>query len=146
MVRLGPPLNIKIVFRNIRKTIRRSRDRLNRLKGISLYMYIFAVTIKKPYHLRKSISVTLYTTISSYIFASSFVRRHAILVWLVDVIKWKHFFRVTGPLWKESTGGFPSQSQWRGTYFLWSAPEHRNELTIETLVIWDAMALIKTWL
>ena len=30
-----------------------------------------------------------------------------------DVIKWKHF-RVTAPLWCESTGGFPSQSQWRG--------------------------------
>ena len=100
VVRLGPPLNIKIVFRNIRKTIRRSRDRLNRLMGISLYMYIFAVTIKKPYHLRKSISVTLYTTISSYIFASTFVRRHAILVWLVDVIKWKHFFSRYWPFMK----------------------------------------------
>ena len=59
-----------------------------------------------------------------------------------------NIFRVTGPLWGESTG-----HRWipltRGSdaglwCFLWSAPEQTAEQTIETLVIWDAIALIMT--
>ena len=58
-----------------------------------------------------------------------------------DVIKWKHFC-VTGPLWGESTG---HKCQWRGVLcFLWSAPEQTAEQTIETSVIWDAIASIMT--
>ena len=57
-------------------------------------------------------------------------------------------FRVTGHLWGESTG-----HQWIPLLkandaelwcFLWSAPEQTFEQTIETPVIWDAIALIMT--
>ena len=62
-----------------------------------------------------------------------------------DVIKWKYFPRywpfVRGihqwiPLTKASKAEL-----W---CFLWSAPEHAVEQTIETPVIWDAIALIMT--
>ena len=57
-----------------------------------------------------------------------------------------NIFRVTGPLWGEFTG-----DQWipltkasdAGIWcIVWSAPEQTVEQTIETLVIWDAIALI----
>ena len=57
-------------------------------------------------------------------------------------------FRVTSPLWGESTGHWwilhtkASDAELRR--FLWSAPEQTAEQTIETPVIWDAMALIMT--
>ena len=52
-----------------------------------------------------------------------------------DVIKWKHFC-VTGPLYGNPpvTGG---AELW---YILWSAPEQTPEQTVETPVIWDAIA------
>ena len=38
---------------------------------------------------------------------------------------------------------FPHKGQWRGALmFLWSAPEQTIEQTIETPVIWDAIAII----
>ena len=46
-----------------------------------------------------------------------------------------NIFYVTGHLWGDSKG------QW---CFLWSAPEQTVEQTIETPVIWDAIALIMT--
>ena len=59
-----------------------------------------------------------------------------------------NLFRVTGPLWGESTGRpvIPSTKAsdvelWR---FLWSEPEQTVEQTMETPVIWDAIALIMT--
>ena len=57
-----------------------------------------------------------------------------------------NIFRVTGPLWGESTGGgFTSQSQWRGALcFLWSASEQMAGQTTEMPVIWDVIALITT--
>ena len=62
-----------------------------------------------------------------------------------DVIKWKHF-RVTGPLWGESTGDrripLTKASDAELWCFLWSAPEETVEITIEPPVIWDAIALI----
>ena len=60
----------------------------------------------------------------------------------------KPFFRVTGPLWKESTGDrwipltkASDAELWR---LLWSAPEQTAEQIIETPVIWDAIVLIMT--
>ena len=62
-----------------------------------------------------------------------------------DVIIW-NIFRVTGPLWEESTGHrwFPLTKASDATpwCFLWSAPEQTLEQTNETPVIWDAIAPI----
>ena len=57
----------------------------------------------------------------------------------------RNIFRVTGPLWGESTG-FPSQKPVTRSFdvFFLSAPEQTVEQTIETLVIWDAIVLITT--
>ena len=64
-----------------------------------------------------------------------------------DVIKW-HIFRVTGPLWGEFTSHrwFPltKASDAELGNFLWSAPEQTVDLTIDTPVIWDTIALIMT--
>ena len=55
-------------------------------------------------------------------------------------------FRVTGPLWGESTGHrwIPLTKAGDAELwgFLWSAPEQTVEQTIETLVILDAIALM----
>ena len=49
-----------------------------------------------------------------------------------------NIFRVTDPLWEESTGGspvdFPQQGQWRRTSIFLSVPKQTVEHTIETLV------------
>ena len=59
-----------------------------------------------------------------------------------------NIFRVTGPLWGESTGHrwipLTKASDAELWYFLWSAPEQRVEQTIETPGIWDAIAPIMT--
>ena len=60
-----------------------------------------------------------------------------------------NIFRVTGPLWGESTGHrwiplTKKASDAELWCFLWSAPEQTVEKTIETPVIWDAIALIMT--
>ena len=58
----------------------------------------------------------------------------------------ENIFRVTGPLWRESTGDrwipLTKASNTELWCFLWSAPE--PEPTIETPVIWDAIVLIMT--
>ena len=63
------------------------------------------------------------------------------------VIKWKNF-RVTDPLWGESAGHrwipLTEASDAERWYFPWSAPGQMVEQTIETPVIWDAIALIMT--
>ena len=60
--------------------------------------------------------------------------------WHDDVIKWD-IFRVTGPLWGESTGHrwitLTKTSDAELWCFLWSAPEQTYEQTIETPVIWQ---------
>ena len=60
-----------------------------------------------------------------------------------DVIKWKHF-HVTDPLWGDSNGHrcipFTKASDAGLWCFLYSAPEQ----TIETPVVWGAIALINT--
>ena len=57
-------------------------------------------------------------------------------------------FHVTGPLWGESTGyrwlPLTEASDMEHWYFLWPAPEQTVAQTIETPVIWDAIALIMT--
>ena len=59
-----------------------------------------------------------------------------------------NIFRVTGLLWGEFTGHrwipLTKASDAELWCFLWFAPEHTVEQTIETLVIWDIMALIMT--
>ena len=62
-----------------------------------------------------------------------------------DVIKWKHFPSYwpfvgdfTGHWWIPSAKASGAEL-W---YFLWSAPDQTVEQTIETPVIWDAIALI----
>ena len=47
----------------------------------------------------------------------------------------RNIFRVTDPLWGESISH---------RCFLWSEPEQRTEQTIETQLLWDAIALIMT--
>ena len=57
-------------------------------------------------------------------------------------------FRVTGPLCGEFTGHrwipLPKASDAELWCFLWSTPKQRAALTLETPVIWDAIALIMT--
>ena len=64
----------------------------------------------------------------------------------VDVPDYVNIFRVTGPLWGESTGHrwipLTMASDAELWCFLWSAPEQTFEQTIGTPVIWDAIALI----
>ena len=59
-----------------------------------------------------------------------------------------NIFRVTGPLWEESTGHdwipLTMASDTERWCFLWSAPEQTIKQTIETQVIWDAIALTMT--
>ena len=59
-----------------------------------------------------------------------------------------NIFRVTGPLWGENNGHrwipLTKASDAELWCFLWSAPEQTVEQTIETPVIWDAIALIMT--
>ena len=62
-----------------------------------------------------------------------------------DVIKWKHFPHYWPFVWgiHRSAVDFPHKDQSCFDAFL-SAPEQTVEQTIETLVIWDAIALIMT--
>ena len=57
-----------------------------------------------------------------------------------------NIFHVTGPLWEESTGDWwnplTKASDADLSCFFWSASEQTVEQTIETLVIWDTIALI----
>ena len=57
-------------------------------------------------------------------------------------------FRVTGPLWGESTGHrwipLTTASDAERRCFLWSTSEETVEQTIDTPVIWDAIAFIMT--
>ena len=57
-----------------------------------------------------------------------------------------NIFRVTGPLWGESTGHrwipHTKSSDAELWCFLWCAPEQTLEQTSETPVIWDAIVLI----
>ena len=56
----------------------------------------------------------------------------------------RNIFRVTGPLWGESTDHrwipLTKARDAELWFFLLSAPEQTVEQTIETLVIWNAMA------
>ena len=60
----------------------------------------------------------------------------------------RNIFRVTGPLWGESTGHrwipLTKASDAELWCFLWSAPEQTVKQTNEMPVIWDAIALIVT--
>ena len=56
-----------------------------------------------------------------------------------------NIFRVTGPLRGETTGHrWIPLTKASDAELWWSAPEHTVEQTIETVVIWDAIALIMT--
>ena len=59
-----------------------------------------------------------------------------------------NIFRVTGPLWGESTGYQRitlSKTSGAGLWcFIWSTPEQTAEQTMETPLVWDAIALIMT--
>ena len=59
-----------------------------------------------------------------------------------------NIFRVTSDVWGESTGHrwipLTEASDAELWYFPWSAPEKTVEQTIETPVIWDAIAFIIT--
>ena len=63
------------------------------------------------------------------------------------VIKRKHF-HVAGPQWGDSTDErwipLTKANDAELWCFLWSAPEQKAEQTIETPLIWDAIALIMT--
>ena len=60
-----------------------------------------------------------------------------------------NLFRVTGPLWRESTGhwwiSLTKASDAKFWCFLSSAPPQSVEQTVETMVIFDAIALIMTY-
>ena len=59
-----------------------------------------------------------------------------------------NIFRVTGPLWRESIGHrwIPLTKARDAVLwcFIWFVPEQLVEKTVETQVIWDAIALIMT--
>ena len=66
-----------------------------------------------------------------------------------DVIKWKHFPRCWPFVWgiHWSPVNSPHKGQWHDEElwsFLWSAHELTVQQTVETPVIWDAIALIMT--
>ena len=64
-----------------------------------------------------------------------------------DVMKWKHFPRYWPFVWESSGHRWILLAKARDGElwcFLWSAHEQTFEQTIETLVIWDAVALIMT--
>ena len=70
-----------------------------------------------------------------------------IMTWHDDVIKQEHFPRhwpfVRGL--HQSPVNSPHRGQWRELWcFLWSGPVPTVEQTMETPVIWDAMALVMT--
>ena len=52
--------------------------------------------------------------------------------------------RVTGPLWGESTGDRRIPLTKASDVELWTAPEQTFKQTLETPVIWDAIAHIMT--
>ena len=58
-----------------------------------------------------------------------------------------NIFRVTGPLWGESTGHqwipLTKASDVELWYFLWSAPEQTVDQTSKILVIWNAIKKMK---
>ena len=70
----------------------------------------------------------------------------------IQLARWRHsngnIFRVTGPLWGESTGHrwIPlTKASDAGLWcFLWSAPKQTLEQTTKTPIIWDPIALIMT--
>ena len=57
-----------------------------------------------------------------------------------------NIFHVTGPLWGEFTGhrwfALKKGSEAERRCFRWSVPQQTYEQTIQTLVIWDVIALI----
>ena len=58
-----------------------------------------------------------------------------------------NIFRIIGPLWGESSGGFsppPQRQETRSFIVFWSAPEQTVKQTLETPAIWDPIALIMT--
>ena len=57
-----------------------------------------------------------------------------------------NIFRVTRPFWREPTdaGGLKKASDAELWCFLWYAPQQTIQQTMETSVIWDAIALIMT--
>ena len=59
-----------------------------------------------------------------------------------------NIFRVIGPLWGRTTGHrwipITKASDAELCCFLWSAPEQTAKQTLETLVIWDTIALVMT--
>ena len=64
-----------------------------------------------------------------------------------DVMKWKYFPRYFVSGIYRSPVVSPHKDQWRGVWiFLWSAPEQTVAETIERRMIWDAIALIMTYL
>ena len=71
-----------------------------------------------------------------------------IVCWFMLASSNGNIFCVTGPLCGEFTGHrripLTKASDAEIWYFLWSAPEQTVEQTIETPVIWDAIALIMT--
>ena len=59
-----------------------------------------------------------------------------------------NIFRVTDPLWGESTGhqciSLTKASDAGLWYFLWCAPEQMTEQTVQMPVIWDTVTIIMT--
>ena len=57
-----------------------------------------------------------------------------------------NIFRVTGPLWGESTGHrwipLPKANDAELWCFVWYAPEQTVEQTVEMVAIWNAITLI----
>ena len=68
--------------------------------------------------------------------------------WIMMTSSSGNILHVTGPLWGGSTSNWriplTKASDTELWYFLWSVPEQTAAQTIETTVIWDAIALIMT--
>ena len=86
-----------------------------------------------------------------FLFVSSSFHGDMMLSWCYAIMMTSsigNIFRVTGPLWGESTGDrlIPPKiaSDAELWHFLWSALEQTVDITIKTPVIWDAIALIMT--
>ena len=85
-----------------------------------------------PQRLMKTIKILSF----SHRYLLSVIRNHSVILSSNGDI-----FRVTGPLWRESTGhrqiSLTKASDAELWYFLWSALEQTVEQTNETLVIWE---------
>ena len=118
----------ELIPKMIHETVRRCFECAYRFKGLITYRWSKHCT---PKDYLPSVSICVHQ------------------IWCVMMMSSNgNIFRVTGPLWRKSTGHrwipFTKASDAELWCFLWPAPEQTAEKIIETPVIWDAIAFVMT--